>query len=315
MYRIGIDIGGTSCKMGIVDEYGKVLNKDSMETNRHRPPDEIINDLRRSCAGFIADSGVDIKKIKSIGVGCPGTPDKKKGILVYSNNVRFDNTDIRGILQKYINKDVFIDNDANCAALAEATFGACRDTRFSFTITLGTGVGSGAVLDGKLYSGFNYGAPELGHMVISLNGKKCTCGRRGCWEQYSSATALIEDTKEAIIGNKDTKMFGIVENDLTKVTAKTAFDGMRQGDGTAARVVETYIARLAQGLANVINIFQPEVIALGGGVSNEGKILLDMLGPLVYEEIYTKPLKQNCRLVLAVMGNDAGVIGAALLDE
>ena len=315
MYRVGIDIGGTSCKIGIVDEQGKVLHKGSMETNRQRHPDEIINDLGRFCAGFIADSTVSIQQIKSVGVGSPGTPDKKKGVLVYSNNVRFDNTEIREILQKYIDKDVFIDNDANCAALAEATFGACRGTRYSFTITLGTGVGSGAVLDGKLYSGFNYGAPELGHMVIALNGKKCTCGRRGCWEQYSSATALIEDTKEAIISNRDTKMLGIAENDLTKVNAKTAFDGMRLGDGTAARVVETYITRLAQGLANVINIFQPEVIALGGGVSNEGTILLDMLGPLVFNEIYTKPLKNNCRLVLAVMGNDAGIIGAALLDE
>ena len=315
MYRIGIDIGGTSCKIGIVDEDGCITHRTKMETRRERSPDIIINELGRLCRELVDSSGIHLNEIKSIGIGCPGTPDKKNGILVYANNIAFDHTDIRGMMQKYIIRDVFVDNDANCAALAEAAFGACKGTQFSFTITLGTGVGSGAVLNGKLYSGFNYGAPELGHMVIMLAGRRCTCGRRGCWEQYSSATALIEDTKEAILNNRDTKMLALVGGDLLKVSARTAFDAMNLGDGAAAKVIDTYMNRLAMGLANVINIFQPEVIALGGGVSNEGQILLNMLNPLIAREIYTKMLKENCRLALATMGNDAGIIGAALLDE
>lgn len=315
MYRIGVDIGGTSCKIGIVDENGVITHRTKMDTGRERSPDIIIDELGRLCISLLDSSGIRKEQIKSIGIGSPGTPDKKNGILVYSNNIAFDQTDIRGIIQKHIRKDVFVDNDANCAALAEAAFGACKHTSFSFTITLGTGVGSGAVLDGKLYSGFNYGAPELGHMVIMLGGRRCTCGRRGCWEQYSSATALIEDTREAILNNRDTKMLSLVDGDLLKVSARTAFDAMNSGDGAAAKVIDTYMNRLAMGLANVINIFQPEVIALGGGVSNEGQMLLDILNPLVAREIYTKKLEKNCRLALAVMGNDAGIIGAALLDE
>ena len=315
MYKIGIDIGGTSCKIGIVDNNGCINHKEVMRTSRDRNPDVIINELGKICFDLVSRSGISIEEIKNIGVGCPGTPDKEKGTIVYSNNIQFDNTDIRGILQKYIYKDVYVDNDANCAALAEAIFGVCKGYKYSFTITLGTGVGSGAVLNGKLYSGANNGAPELGHMVIDLKGKKCTCGRRGCWEQYSSATALISDTKEAIINNPDTKMTQLIDGDLLNVSARTAFDAFRKGDAAAAKIVDDYIYNLAQGLSNVINIFQPDVIALGGGVSNEGKILIDKLEPLIANEIYTKSLDRNCRILLATMGNDAGIVGAAMLDE
>jgi glucokinase len=315
MFRIGIDIGGTNSKIGIVDEDGNIIFKSVMKTQNARSADVIVDEIGKNCCSLIKESKVSVGDIISIGVGAPGTPDKKNGIQVYANNIRFDNTDIRGILRKYIDKDIYVDNDANCAALAESVVGSCKGTKYSMTITLGTGVGSGAVLDGKLYSGFNYGAPELGHMVILVGGRLCTCGRRGCWEQYSSAPALIIDTREAIINNKNTIMEQLVESDLTKIDARTAFKAMRLGDGAAAEVVDVYIYRLAQGLANVINAFQPEVIALGGGVSNEGKVLLDKLDPIVGQEIYTKRIVKNCRLALATAGNDAGMIGAAMLNE
>jgi len=315
MHRIGIDIGGTSCKLGVVDIEGRIIQKSRVETDRRKSPEEMIDGLGKACIELIENSCVKMSDIQSVGIGCPGTPDKKNGVLVYANNINFYNTDIRGIISRHVNKDIFIDNDANCAALAESIHGACKCALYSFTITLGTGVGSGAVLDGRLYSGFNYGAPELGHMVIQLGGRKCTCGRRGCWEQYSSANALIEDTKEAIISSRNTVLMDIIGGDLANVSAKTAFVGMRMGDGVSAKVVETYINRLAHGLANVINIFQPEIIALGGGVSNEGKVLLEMLDPIIKQEIYTRMMENNCRIVLATMGNDAGIIGASLLDE
>jgi glucokinase len=315
MLRIGIDIGGTNCKLGIVDEKGSILFKSVMKTQSSRSADAIVDEIGSACRDLINASNIDIGDIRSIGVGAPGTPDKKNGIQVYANNVHFKNTEIRNILQKYVYKDVFVDNDANCAALAEAVVGACKGTRYSMTITLGTGVGSGAVLDGKLYSGFNYGAPELGHMVIIANGRLCTCGRKGCWEQYSSATGMILDTKEAIQNNKNTIMEQLIEGDLSKTDARLAFKAMRMGDNIASQVVDVYIFRLALGLANVINAFQPEVIALGGGVSNEGQILIDRLDPIVSQEVYTKRIDKNCRLALATAGNDAGIIGAAMLNE
>ena len=212
-------------------------------------------------------------------------------------------------------QNVYFDNDANCAALGEATAGCGKGAKDFVMITLGTGVGSGIIANGKLVTGLNYAAGEMGHTVIVYGGLPCNCGRRGCWEKYSSATALIAQTKDAMRENPDSIMWDLVDNDILNVTGRTAFDAMRKGDEAAKRVVDNYIAYLACGISNVVNIFQPEVLAVGGGIGNERENLLAPVRKILASERYSIHAKKQTELKAATLGNDAGVIGAALLDE
>ncbi|HHV95111.1 MAG TPA: ROK family protein [Clostridiaceae bacterium] len=314
MYYIGIDLGGTNIAAGIVDEEGKIILKDSVPTLREREYPEIIKDMAMLCLKLIKDAGLDLSDIKSIGVGAPGTPDVKNGILIYANNLKFKNVPIRTEMQKYINLPVYIDNDANCAALAESVAGAAKGYENSITITLGTGIGGGIVFGGKVYSGFNGAAAEVGHIVIDYQGKMCTCGRRGCWEAYGSAPALIEQTQEAAKQNPDSLINKLVDNDLSKIDAKTAFDAAKQGDKTAKEVVDRYIKYVAEGLIDLINVFTPEVIVIGGGISKEGEYLLKPLREHIAKGVYAKDVPQT-EIKIAMMGNDAGIIGAAMLGK
>lgn len=312
MYYLGIDLGGTNIAAGIVDENCDIVLKDSIPTLRERKDIEIVRDMAKLSLKIIRDANINASEIKSVGIGAPGTPDNKKGIIVYANNLNFYNTPIRAIMEEYTDLSILIENDANCAALAESVAGAAKGTASSVTITLGTGVGGGIVLNGRLYSGFNYAAAELGHMVIASGGELCTCGRRGCWEAYASATALIEQTKKAAIENPDSLIYTLIGGDLSGIDAKTAFDAAKQGDETGKKVVSRYIAYIAEGLVNIINILTPEVIVIGGGVSKEGEYLLKLLREAVFRDAYFKSTPQT-EIRVAKMGNNAGIVGAAML--
>ena len=210
---------------------------------------------------------------------------------------------------------MYFDNDANCAALGEAVAGCGKGVKDFIMITLGTGVGSGIIVNGKLVTGLNYAAGEMGHTVIVYNGEQCNCGRRGCWEKYSSATALITQTKDAMRRNASSVMWDMVDGDITKVTGRTAFDAMRKGDEVAKKVVDKYIGYLACGISNIVNIFQPEILAVGGGIGNEKENLLTPVRKILASERYSIHAKKQTALRVAELGNDAGIIGAALLDE
>lgn len=313
-YYIGIDLGGTKIAAGLVDKTGKIIRKDSMSTKSGRKYQEIIKDMANLTIKLIKDEGLEVKDIQSVGIGVPGTPGNKKGIVYYACNLDFRNTPLRAEMQKYIDLPIYIENDANCAALAENIAGAAKDTAHSVTITLGTGVGGGVVINNKIYSGFNFAGSELGHSVIVYDGKQCTCGRKGCWEVYASATACIAQTREAAINNPQSLINKMVNGDLTKITAKTAFDAARQEDETGKQVVRQYIRYIAEGVINVINTFMPEVVVIGGGVSREGEYLLKPLRELVYAGVYCKGKEYKTKIVCAKMGNDAGIIGAAMLS-
>jgi glucokinase len=315
MYYIGIDLGGTNIAVGLVDQEGNIIHKDSVPTLNEREYPEIIKDMAMLSLKVIHDSGVPLKDVKAIGVGSPGTPNNDQGILVYANNLKFRNVPMRAEMHKYIDLPVYLDNDANAAALAESVAGACKGARHSVTITLGTGVGTGVVIDGKVYSGFNNAAAEMGHMVIVVDGEQCTCGRKGCWEAYASATALIRQTKNAAMANPDSLINQLVNRELSKVNAKTPFDAAKQGDNIGQQVVEQYIKYVAEGLANVINIFQPEIVAIGGGISKEGEYLLTPLRKLISERVYTLEGVPQTKIVAARLGNDAGIVGAAMLGK
>jgi len=315
LYFLGIDLGGTKIAAGLVDSSGRLLVKRSIPTKRERPFQEIIKDMAFLAQGLVEEAGLSLAAIQSIGVGSPGTPDVKNGVLLYHNNLGFRNVPLRMEIQRYLPLPVHLDNDANCAALAEGLVGAAKGVSSSVTITLGTGIGSGVIINHQIYGGFNNAAAELGHMVIEVNGEACTCGRRGCWEAYASATALIRQARAAAADHPGSLMLALAEGDPAKITAKTAFDAARQGDAVAFGVVEQYFDYLAVGISNVINIFQPEIIVIGGGISQQGEYLLSALQKRVAQEIYTSNINNlpTTQLKVAVLGNDAGIIGAALL--
>lgn len=313
MVRIGIDLGGTNIVAGVMDDHYQLLAKAKCKTNASRPAREIVADMARMAREAAEKAGVSMSEVAHVGVGSPGTCNAANGIVEYANNLGFDHVPIKAWLEEELHIPVSIENDANAAALGEALAGAARGARSCVCITLGTGVGGGIILDGKVYSGFNYAGAELGHMVIMVDGEDCTCGRQGCWEAYASATALVRQTRRAMEAHPDSTMWKIAGS-LDNVDGRTAFDGMRAGDEAASQVVENYVHYVACGLINVINIFQPEVLCIGGGICKEGETLLKPIREYIFQERYSKFCEQQTRLCVAELGNDAGVIGAACLD-
>ena len=314
MYRIGIDLGGTNIVAGVVDDEFRIVATAKCKTRIPRPAEEIVVDMARMAKEAVQNAGLTMADIAYVGVGSPGTCNADTGIVEYSNNLQFEKLPLRDMLGGMLDKAVYIENDANAAALGEALAGAAKGAQSCVCITLGTGVGGGIIIDGKIYGGFNFAGAELGHTVIMVDGELCTCGRFGCWEAYASATALINQTRRAMVNHPDSAMWSIAE-DLDKVNGRTAFDGMRAGDAVAAQVVDTYIKYIATGLINVINIFQPEVLCIGGGICKEGDTLLKPLAAHIERDRYSKYSSHQTRLCVATLGNDAGIIGAAFLGE
>ena len=313
MYRIGVDLGGTNIAVGLVDEEKKLVKKKSVPTGAERPAEQIVDDIAAVCRALCTEAGVPLSEIVSVGIATPGIANHDTGVVEYANNLPFRKLPLADMLRERLGVErVKIENDANAAAWGEAVAGAAQGTRNSIMITLGTGVGGGIIIDNKVYSGFNYAGGELGHIVIRVDGAPCSCGRHGCWEAYSSATALIRMTREKI---EECEAEGrkTLMSKAEKISGRTACDAMRQGDAAAKEVYDLYIHYLASGLATIINIFQPEVISLGGGISNEGQSLIDSLLPIVRKEQYGGGVVPMTDIRIARLGNDAGIIGAALL--
>ncbi len=313
MYRIGIDLGGTNIACGVVDDNYKIIGEGKRKTNVPRPAEEIVDDMAAAALEAVENAGLTIDDIESVGVGTPGTVAYETGVVVYANNLDWFNLPLAEMLRKRLNKKVFVENDANAAAYGEYVAGAGRNTDNFVAVTLGTGVGGGIIMGGKLYSGSNCAGGELGHMVIQMNGEVCTCGRNGCFEAYSSATALVRQTKQAMIRFPKSKMWELCNNDINAVNGRTAFDAMRMGDTAAQKVVETYCGYLAVGVSNIINIFQPDVVCIGGGISNEGEALIKPVRDIVSGENYARNMELQTVIKTAELGNDAGIIGAACI--
>jgi len=320
MYSIGIDLGGTNIAAGIVDANYNIVVKDSVPTNAKREADEITADIAALCRKLAADAKIDMSEIEFAGMATPGTANRDTGVIEYANNLPFFMYPMCEKLSAMLGgTKVYIENDANAAAKAEAMAGVAKDAKFSVMITLGTGVGGGIVLDGEVYSGFNFAGAELGHIVIEKDGRPCSCGRKGCWEAYSSATGLINMTRDKLDecrkSGRATLMEKMISGDYEHISGKTAFSAAKQGDAAAAEVVSEYIDYLACGLANIINIFQPDVCSIGGGICREGDYLLKPLEERVFQEVYTKTREPKTKLLIAELGNDAGIIGAASLGR
>lgn len=313
-YYVGIDLGGTNIVAGVVDEEYNIIAKATTKTNCPRPEKEIAGDMVKMALQAVENAGLTMEKIEWIGIGTPGIANSETGIIEYANNLGFKNTPMVKYIRETIDKPVFIENDANAAAYGEYVAGAAKGAKNAVCITLGTGVGGGIIIDGKIYSGSNFAGAEIGHTVIEVDGAQCSCGRKGCFEAYSSATGLIRMTKEAIAEHPDCIMAKMAE-EKGKVTARTSFDSMREGDEYAKEVVDKYIKYLAAGITNAINTFQPDILCIGGGVCNEGDPLLLPMKAIVKEEVYTRNSEKNTEIVIAQLGNDAGIIGAAFLGK
>lgn len=306
---IGIDLGGTNIAAGLVTEDGRIVAKDSVPTLKERHYSEIVKDMADLAVRVAAKGGTPLSEIRSVGIGCPGTVDRKNGVVVYSNNIVMDHVPLAEEFRKHLDLPVYLENDANAAAYGEYVATAKGTDSFVF-ITLGTGVGGGIVLGGKLFRGFNGAGAELGHMSIVMDGAPCTCGRRGCYESYASVTALIRQTKEAMAEDPSSAMHAWAESH-GKVSGRTAFECAKAGDPTAIRVRDAYLRYVAEGIASIVNMLQPEVLAIGGGISKEGDALLLPVRKTVYRDDFNKFMPKT-ELRIARLFNDAGIVGAAL---
>ena len=313
MYNIGIDLGGTNIKVGVVDENYSIIGRANIKTDLPRPGEEIAESIVEGVGLACKEAGISVSDVNSVGIGTPGVANRNTGIVLHSNNLGFENFPLGKILSDKLGTHVYVENDANAAAFGEVVNGAGKGYKNVVVITLGTGVGGGIIIDGKIYTGFNFCGGEVGHSVIVYNGRQCSCGRKGCFEAYSSATALINFTKEAMQEDKNTGMWEIAGGSLDNVDGKTAFDGMRAGDKTASDVVNSYINYLGCGLTNMVNIFQPEILLIGGGICKEGSNLTDPLLKYIADECYCIDPESSTKLGICKLGNDAGIIGAASL--
>ncbi|MFV0519643.1 MAG: ROK family protein [Lachnospirales bacterium] len=312
MYYIGIDLGGTNMTIGLINESYELVDKLTADTKREREADEIVLDMINISKEIIAKNGLTNKDIISIGVGSPGICDSDNGVIVYAGNIKFRNYNIKEAFQKHFDCPFYLGNDANVAALGEYIVGAGKKYYSSIIITLGTGVGGGYIEKGKVLTGLTFKGAEFGHMVIVKDGEQCTCGRKGCWEAYSSATALIREINRAAEYNPESKLNDYIKGEKSHTNAKMVFDCLEDGDKVAFDVVDRYYDYLAEGLANMVSIFDPEVIILGGGVAGQGEKMLKPVREKLKKLVFGGNLTAD--VVCAELGNDAGVLGAGLLS-
>lgn len=317
MYYLGIDVGGTNLVAGIVDENHNIIAKFKAKTKVPCEPEEFADDLAATVHGVLKEANLTLDDVPWVGAGCPGTVNRATGIIEFANNLYFKNLELRKLLSERLGgKEIILENDANAAAYGEYMAGALKGADNALAITLGTGLGGGIIINGKVYSGSNFAGGELGHTVIVVDGKHCTCGRDGCWESYASATGLIRITKEHLENTpKDAVIWKLVEEKGGAVSGRTAFDAMRAGDPTGKEIVDEYIKYLGVGLTNMINIFQPAILCIGGGICNEGETLLVPLREHVEKTQYAMNSANKTVICRAELGNDAGVIGAAMLGK
>lgn len=311
-YYIGIDLGGTNTPGGIVDESGRILVKDFFPTKAPRPAEEIAEDIAVLCERLRRKAGLKREQIRRVGVGAPGV--MHDGIIEYARNLQFFDVPFAEMLREKTNRPVYLLNDANAAAYGEFLAGAGKgeNCHSLFMMTIGTGIGGGVIINDRIYDGFNGASAELGHVVINAGGELCTCGKHGCFDLYCSATALKKSAVRAMEEHPESLMWKVCGGDLEKVDGRTSFEAKKLGDPVAAQVIDTFVRYLSLGVANLISLFQPEIFCIGGGISAAGDGVMEPLTNYVVTQSYIKDEKRRTRIVAAQLGNDAGIIGAAL---
>ena len=309
-YIIGIDLGGMSAKGGLFSENGELLTEEKVATCSEDGFEGTLEKLANLSRALVEKIGVDYADVLAIGVGSPGVVDGKEGIVLRWSNYDWNNVPFAITLSQLTGKKVYVANDANVAALGEAKFGATSQYQSSILLTIGTGIGGGIVFDGKLIEGYRCAGAELGHVTIREGGLLCACGRRECYEKYASTTALIKQTRHAMVENLDSKMWEVADGKIENVSGRTAFMAARKGDESAKKVIEQFVGYLSEGIADFVNILRPEAIVIGGGISNEGELLFEPLRRAVDARTYIAMDIVPLKIVGAKLGNRAGIYGA-----
>lgn len=314
MLYIGIDLGGTGIKAGVVDENGNILFKDSCPTGVERGHEAVIHDMTQLSLKVLKESGHSLDEVHSVGIGIPGIQDPRTGRVPFCTNLGWHDVPMVELFQQEIDKPVYVNNDATVAGLAESVAGVSKNTKNSVFVTLGTGVGGGVILDGKVFCGPHGIATEIGHMVTVVGGEMCSCGHRGCWERYASASAIIREGRKFAAEHPESTLAKSVSGDLEKIEARSVIDLAKAGDLDCAKLFDDYVYHLGVGLANLINLYDPEIIVLGGGVSKAGDFLLDKVRALMPELVFFRTMPY-ADIEIARLSNDAGIIGAAMLGR
>ena len=314
MLNIGIDVGGTNIEVGLIDEKGNIIGELISHTKSEKSFEEIDENLILLTEQLIKEQRINIRDIMSIGIGLPGVTDSERGVFVTAPNLKVDGFPIKDVFEKKFGIPVFIDNDANCAALAEAVLGSMKDFDYSVTITLGTGIGSGIIMNKRIFQWPHDFAGEIGHMVIQLDGELCGCGRKGCWEQYASSSALRRMAVKELEKNSDSLIIKMVDGNLEKISTRIVFEADKRGDRIAREVIDIYIKYLGEGLVNVINILAPQAIAIGGGISRQGDRIIKPVKEMVNSKIFARSMIIP-EILPAEFARQAGIIGASMLGR
>jgi len=316
MYYVGVNFDINNMVAGVVDEDRKIVIKESVPTLRYRSIPEIINDLALLINRIVKKAGLDLEKdIKYIGIGSYGTIDRETGVLIYSSYFGFRDVPLLEEIKKHIKIPVHLENDANCYALAESRFGATKGYKNSVIVTIGTAMSGGIIVEGEVYHGAFYGAGEFGHHVIVLDGEKCECGRRGCWAAYASSTAIVRDARIAAIRHPESEMFKMVNGDLRLMSYRIPFEAAKKGDEFAKEVVYMYTRYIALGLINIVNILQPDAIAIGGKMRKVGDEFIEDVAKLVEEKTFGQHADKKTKILLTQLDYDAVIIGATMLEK
>ena len=310
---LGIDIGGTNIAVGVVKEDGSLVKTLSVPTGAGRATEALVKDMIDTSRAVVTEAGLTMSDISSVGIGVPGavTPD---GIVLSAVNLGWKNVPLAKLVGEALQLPVYLGNDADCAALGEVLAGSGSEHNSALMITMGTGIGGGLIVNGKIFTGCTGCGTEPGHFTFVYGGEPCGCGNRGCFEAYASATALIRQTKRAMERDLGSKMWELVDHDMDKVNGKVPFDAAKMGDETALAVVAQYIDYLGMGIASIVNTFRPEVVIMGGGICNQGDYLMVPLNETIKKCCYASDLLPVPKAVRASLGNDAGIIGAGALQ-
>ena len=314
MYYIGIDLGGTNIKAGVVDEAGHIISQTYAKTLPQRPYQEVVRDMAACVTTAMKHISIGPNNVEAIGIGIPGLARQDDGSVIFCTNLGWRDIPLRTEMQQYLNKPVFIDNDATVAGYAESIAGVSKGYPCSVFLTLGTGTGGGIVINGKPWTGRHGIASEYGHMTIAVDGVPCSCGNNGCCERYTSATAIIRMARQACMTYRDSLMMKLAGGDIERVSAKTVFDAAKAGDPVAFGVFDRYCDYMAITINNIVCTLDPDMIVLGGGVSHAGEFLLEHIRPKVPRYLLYKDLPY-AEIRLASLGNDAGIIGAAMVAK
>lgn len=313
-YYLGLDVGGTNLVAGVVDEEYRIISRFDSPTFADRTIDEIVADMARVSLEAVRAGGLSMDDMSSWGIGMPSCVNKKTNLLVHANCFGWRNVPIYDYLRDKLPLPVFIDNDANCAAYGESLAGAAKGCANALMLTLGTGLGGGVIIDGRIYSGADNMGSEFGHTKIVREGVRCTCGQKGCLEAYCSSTALIRIAKESVAKHPDSMLLELAGGSPDGISGKTVFDASGLGDKVAVEIVDDFIGNLVAGISSFIVLFRPEVIILGGGLSNN-ESLFGPLNEKVMECTFGASEIGVPKIIKASLGNDAGIIGAAYLEK